>query len=189
VTRRPSRSLAALALSLPLALGLAACGSGGSDTSAPSASASALTPVDTLINSGLRSLQAGDTDVASASFKAALEIDPKNVFANYNLGYIAQMAGQSKQALSYYDAALATDKTFAAALYNKAYLTETTDLDAAIALYRRALDTAPNNADTHMRLGFALLHQGKKSEGEKELAAGIKLDPTMKNVTAPTYDN
>jgi Tfp pilus assembly protein PilF len=188
VTRRTARALAALGLSVPLLLGVAACGA-ADHKSGPSASASPTSAADTLISAGLRSLQSGDNEVAKASFKAALDLDATNVYANYNLGYIAQMDGQDKKALEYYDTALKTDPDFASALYNRAYLTETSDLDEAIALYRRAISAAPNDAAAHMRLGFALLHQGKQSEGEKELGAGIKLDPSMKNVTAPEYDD
>lgn len=39
-----------------------------------------------------------------------------------------------------------------------------------------------------MRLGFALVHLGRTEEGEKHLAKGLELDPSMKDVAAPDYD-
>lgn len=178
------RPLAA-SVAVILSLLLAGC-SGSEEPAAEPASSSGA--VDTLVSQGISQLDGGDTAAARTTFQNVLGLDPANPYAHYNLGYIAQLAGDATTAMSEYDAALATDPAFGSALYNKAILTEPTDLDAAVGLYRQAVAVQPDLAAAHMRLGFALLHLGQKSEGEKELGEGIQLDPSMKDVEPPTYE-
>jgi Tfp pilus assembly protein PilF len=182
-----SHRLAAAVLTCAVALGAAACSDDGSG-SGPSSSASGQKQADQLVRSGIEQLDDGQTEAAQATFEKVLGIDSDNAYAHYNLGLIAQQAGDTDEALKQYDAALAAQPTFASALYNKAILTESTDLSAAVSLYRQAIVAEPGNAPAHMRLGFALLHLGQQTEGEKQLAAGIQLDPSMANVQAPSYD-
>jgi len=122
------------------------------------------------------------------TFENVIGIDPDNVYGHYNLGVIAQDSGQEKAALKEYDAALAADDDFAPALYNKGILTESSDLEAAVDLYQKAVEADPKMAAAFMRLGFALLHLGRTDEGEEALGKGLALDPSMKNVEAPAYD-
>lgn len=184
--------LAALALTATL---LAGCSSDDSpdasvDASAdPSTSVSASTSAaDTLVQQGLDQLAAGDTAAAQGTFQNVVAIDPENVYGHFNLGVIAQQAGDDRAAMASYDAALAIDDAFAPALFNKGILTETSDLRAAVDLYRRAVAADPEMAGAFMRLGFALVHLGEDEEGAEFLAQGIELDPSMTEVEAPSYD-
>jgi tetratricopeptide (TPR) repeat protein len=54
-------------------------------------------------------LKANDPGAAAAEFKAVLAIDPKNAEANANLGVIAFLHGEYKNAAQYLRSALATD--------------------------------------------------------------------------------
>jgi len=175
--------LAVTALAAALLLGSAACSDGPDDAG----SATTSTRVDQLVQRGLGELQAGSTDAAGATFRRVLDADPDNAYAHYNLGLIAQRAGDAAAAMTQYDAALAADPGFGPALYNKGILTEPTDLSGAVGLYRKAVAADPDLAAAHMRLGFALLHLGSTADGEKELAAGVRLDPSMADVQAPSY--
>lgn len=157
----------------------------GSPTATPSASLSA---ADTLVQTALKQLDKGDDAKARATFENVLELDPDNVYAHYNLGLLAQDAGKDALAIKQYDAALKTDPKFTSALYNKGIVLETSDLEAAVEAYRRALKIEPDLAAAHMRLGFALLHLGKTDEAEDHLSTGLKLDPSMADVKAPAYD-
>jgi Tfp pilus assembly protein PilF len=141
-----------------------------------------------LVKKGLAELAAGNAAAAEVTFENVLAIDPGNAYAHYNLGVIAQQDGRDEAAMKSYDAALVDDDAFAPALYNKAILTESSDLDAAVELYRRAVDADPEMAAAHMRLGFALVHLGKVKEGEEHLGTGVSLDPSMAEVEAPSYD-
>ena len=116
-----------------------------------------------------------------------LALDPANLYAHYNLGLIAQRRGEEAAALRAYDQALEADPDFGPALYNKGILTEGSDLDAAVELYRRAVEADPNFAPAFMRLGFALIHLGRRDEGATYLEKGVGLDPSMANVQAPSY--
>ena len=156
-----------------------------STTASPTASAA--DAVATLVQTGLDQLEGGNRQSARRTFESVLTLDPVNVYAHYNLGLIAQRAGQDDRAVTQYDAALESDPGFAPALFNRGILTESADLDAAIELYRRAVAADPEFAAAFMRLGFALVHEGRSDEGESYLAQGIALDPSMTNVAAPTY--
>jgi Tfp pilus assembly protein PilF len=178
---------ASVALLTLVTVGLTACSD--DTTSAKRSTGASAKEAATLVQRGLEELAAGDDDAASETFGKALDLDPRNAYAHYNLGYLAQQAGDDEAARRQYDDALADLPTLASALYNKAMLLEGEDLEESVALYRRALEAAPDNAAAHMRLGFALVHLGQTKAGGDELAEGIRLDPSMRSVAAPTYDD
>lgn len=144
--------------------------------------------ISQLVENGAMQLASGDVDEAQQTFTGVVEVDPDNVLAHYNLGLIAQRNGDVESAIEEYDAALEADDTYGPALYNKAILLEKSDLEESVALYERALESQPDFAPTHMRLGFALVHLGRTKEGERHLERGLALDPSMKDVAAPDYD-
>ena len=116
-----------------------------------------------------------------------LAIDPENLYALYNLAVISDGVGDDDVALDYYDRALAAQPDYVPALYNKAIILETGDLDQSIALYRQVIEIDDQMAAAFMRLGFALAHQGKPDEAAKFLQEGIALDPAMTEIQAPSY--
>jgi Tfp pilus assembly protein PilF len=158
------------------------------ESSGESSEASPDSAVDTLVQSGLDQLAAGDSEAARTTFENVLAIDPGNLYANYNLAVIADGADQDDEALGYYDQALATQPDYAPALYNKAIILETRDLDQSIELYRQIIEIDDQMASAFMRLGFALIHQGQPDEGTEFLEQGIRLDPAMKEIQAPSYE-
>lgn len=165
---------------------LAGC-SGDDEKQAPSSDAERAA-VAALIDQGVSALSAGNPDAATTAFEQALELDEDQAVAQYNLGLIAQQDGNDSAAAARYDAALKIDGAYGPALYNRAILWETEDLDKAIALYRKAIEAQPDHAPAYMRLGFALVHQGKNDEAAPFLEKGVALDPSMKNVDAPRYE-
>jgi Tfp pilus assembly protein PilF len=193
VPQPPARRLLSVVVALALTGALSAgCRDAGSDgpTSGSTVTlpfAASAAPGDALLQAGLDQLKAGDDEAAEVTFHNVLTLDPNNVYAHYNLGLIAQNRNETQQAIKSYDAALAIDDTYAPALYNRAILTEPTDLDAAIELYRKAVDADPKFAAAFMRLGFALVHLGKNDVGSTYLQKGVALDPSMVDVEAPTY--
>ena len=142
----------------------------------------------TLLQTGLDQMAAGDETSAKTTFENVLSLDPENLYALYNLGVIAQNAGETDEAMDYYDQALVIQTDYTPALYNKAILLEKTDLDQSIQLYRQVIGIDDTMAAAYMRLGFALVHQGKEDEGAEFLEQGIKLDPAMTEIQAPSYD-
>jgi Tfp pilus assembly protein PilF len=188
VPKTPRLVAAFAALLLTATLGTACSSDGDSKKDADAQASSGTSAAATLVQQGLDQLAAGDTATAKTTFENVLAVDPDNVYGHYNLGVIAQQAGDDEAAMTSYDAALAVDDAFAPALYNRALLTEASDLDAAVELYKRAVAADPTMAAAFMRLGFALVHLGEQDEGATYLAQGIKLDPSMKDVEAPSYD-
>ncbi len=157
---------------------------GPSQTAASSGSPAA---ADTLVQTALQHLDEGSAAKARATFKNALELDPDNVYAHYNLGLLAQDVGRDALAIKEYDAALEADPEFTSALYNKGIVLESGDLEAAVDVYQRVLAIDPDLAAAHMRLGFVLLHLGETDKAEEHLSTGVELDPAMAKVQAPSY--
>lgn len=181
----PRPNLAALVLLAFLVV--AGCSGGTSDDEPADGASTSLSAADTLVETALQQLKDSDEAKAQATFENVLELDADNVYAHYNLGLLAQDAGNRALATKHYDAALKTDPKFTSALYNKGILLENGDLEEAVELYRRTIAIDPDLAAAHMRLGFALLHLGKIDEAEKHLSTGVKLDPAMADVKAPSY--
>lgn len=191
---RGTLSSASLLSVAALAVVLLVGGCSGDDPATPDSSgdnessSAAAGAADTLVAKGLQQLAAGKDGAAKATFENVLTIDPENLFGWYNLGLIAQRAGDGETAIENYDKALVIQSDYVPALYNKAIQVETRDLDEAIQLYRQVISIDDQVAAAYMRLGFALVHQGKTDEGQDFLAQGIVLDPAMAKIDAPSYD-
>ena len=180
----PSRSARSFLRAAPavllLALPLGAC-SQSADEDAEAASAA-------LVEQGIAQLTNGEAEKSTETFERALRLDDRQHLAHYNLGVLDQQAERGKDARTHYEEALEVEPGHGPSLYNLAILTESDDLDEAVRLYRDAIEAQPGNAAAHMRLGFALNHLGRTTEAEAMLAQGMKLDPSMAEVEAPSYD-
>ena len=108
-----------------------------------------------------------------------LAIDPGNTLANYNLGVLAQQAGDDATALSYYDAALETDPNFTSAMYNKAIILEPTDPDAAIALYEQIVSINDQAATAYYRLSLLLEAKGDTAGAQEARDKALAIDPSL----------
>jgi tetratricopeptide (TPR) repeat protein len=162
-----------LACLLGLAAAATACGGPSSANSGSETAADAL-------NRGLQAHAAGKLDDAVAAYFATLSKDPKNQFAYYNLGEIAQRQGRLVAAESYYRLALDIDPKMLSALFNLAIVrTNAGATNDAIALYRQAIAVDPNYAAAHFNLGLLLRQIGQTAEAQTELATAQRLDKTL----------
>lgn len=180
----------AVPLLVPLLLGASCSADDKPDASgSPSVATSqqADSAVNKLIATGLKQIKDEDYRAAKGTFQAVLDLDPANVYGWYNLGYVAQLQGDEATAIARYTEALTHDKDFSPAIYNLAILTESSDLEAAVALYRHEIAVAPDDAAAYMRLGYALQHLGRDDEGAQMLQKGIELDPSLADAPPPTY--
>jgi tetratricopeptide (TPR) repeat protein len=158
-----------------LALALAACGGGAKSNAEVAADA---------LNRGLQAHAAGKVDEATVAYFETLAKDPKNKFAFYNLGVIAQGQTRAVAAESYYRLALEQDPNMTSALFNLAILRGNVGANQeAVDLYRRLIAIEPNNAPAHFNLGLVLRALGQTAEAQQELAKAQQLDPKL---VAPT---
>ena len=106
------------------------------------------------------------------------KLDPANKFAHYNLGLIAQTAGDDAKAESDYRLAIAVDPNYAPALYNLAILRDKAGAkDEAIDLYTRATKADPKFATAFLNLGLLLFETGKTAEAERGADHGDPAQP------------
>jgi tetratricopeptide (TPR) repeat protein len=165
----PSRRVTITVFAGVLAAGTVACGHGASQVDS-----------DVAVRRGLAALAAGNTGAAVGEFVTALEADPTDTFALYNLGYIARSNGERASAEAYYRAALDANPRFQAALFNLALLRERAGgTQEAIELYRQVISLDPDDAEAHLSLGLLLLRGGRAREAEVEIQIAIRSKPSL----------
>ena len=156
-----------------LAALVAACGGPGSSGSGNETAADAL-------NRGLAAHAAGKLDEAVAAYFTTLSKDPKNQFAYYNLGEIAQRGNRLVAAEAFYRLALEQDPKMESALFNLAIVRTNVGFAAdAVALYKQVITVSPNNAAAHFNLGLLYRQLGQTAEAQTEFATAQRLDPKL----------
>ena len=139
---------------------------------------------DDPLNRALQAHTAGKLDEASAAYFETLAKDPKNKFAFYNLGVIAQGQNRAAAAEAYYRLAIEQDARMGSAIFNLAILRALAGANQEAAdLYRRVIAIDPNYAAAHFNLGLVLRLLGQTAEAQQALATAQRLDPKL---VAPT---
>ncbi|MFG2985723.1 tetratricopeptide repeat protein [Streptomyces sp. NPDC048258] len=164
-----------------------------SQPDADSESASAprtLSKAHVLVQTGILQGKYQDLHGAETSFKRALELDPGNKLAWYNLGVIAQQDGRPSDARDAYDKALKIDPKYTSALYNEAVLLKSSEPDRAIKLLRRAIAVNPKASTAHLQLGQALAKKGRDDEARDAFRRAVAVDPALhSHVPEPFKDS
>jgi len=138
------------------------------------------TTADDALSRGLQAHAAGKLDEATTAYFETLAKDPKNKFAFYNLGVIAQGQSRAAAAESYYRLALEQDARMTSALFNLAILRGIAGANQESAdLYRSVIAIEPNNAPAHFNLGLVLRLLGQTTEAQQELATAQRLDAKL----------
>ena len=120
----------------------------------------------------------GKLDEAVASYRKAIEIDPKYVFPHNNLGIALYEQKKLDEAIAAYRTAIEIDPNYAAAHCNLGVaLVAQKKLDDAITAFRKAIEINPKYAAAHSNLGNALYAQGKLDEAIAAYHTAIDLDP------------
>jgi tetratricopeptide (TPR) repeat protein len=136
--------------------------------------------VDDALSKALQAHTAGKLDEATVAYFETLAKDPKNKFAFYNLGVIAQGQNRAAAAESYYRLAIDQDARMGSALFNLAILRALAGANQEAAdLYRRVIAIDPNYAAAHFNLGLVLRLLGQNSEAEQALAKAQQLDAKL----------
>ena len=108
-----------------------------------------------LINAGIAQANAKQYQQAETTFRNVLVLSPKNKFAWYNLGLLAQVQNKAAAALADYSRAISIDPKYTPAMYNKAILLERTNLRSALALYQQITSINPKAATAYLREGLS----------------------------------
>lgn len=140
------------------------------------------------LSRGLKAQNAGNLDEASQAYFEVLSHDPKNKFAFFNLGVVAQSQKKPSQiAEGYYRSALDIDPKFASALFNLAIIrTEAGDKAGAIDLYRRDLQVNANDAAVYFNLALLLRDTGQTAEANQMFQRAQQLDPKFVPPASPS---
>jgi tetratricopeptide (TPR) repeat protein len=136
--------------------------------------------VDDALNKALQAHTAGKLDDATTAYFETLMKDPKNKFAFYNLGVIAQAQNRAAAAEAYYRLAIEQDPRMGSALFNLAILRAIAGANQESAdLYRRVIAIDSNYAAAHFNLGLVLRLLGQNAEAQLELMKAQQLDAKL----------
>lgn len=169
----PTRALA-LALALTVAVVFGGCAKG--EAPYPAAARE--------LTLGVAAESAGDLPAAREHYRRALEHDPRSKLAFYDLGLLDQRAGRMKAAETNYRRALRSDPYYFLALFNLAIVLTPSDPAGAEAMYRRAIEVAPDNANAHLNLGLLLRARGGTAEADGEVAKAKALEQSTTTTSA-----
>jgi Flp pilus assembly protein TadD len=169
-----------------LALGAGGCSSDNKAAQSPGSNASALSAADQLLQDGLDAQGKGQLDVAQQKYLAAVQMEPANKIAHYDLGVVYQQLNDVAGARSEYQKAVTIDANYSPALFNLAVLETTPNPQRAEQLYRQLLTINPNDANVHFNLGLLLDQVGRGVEGEAELQKAFSIDPGLKSRVPPS---
>jgi tetratricopeptide (TPR) repeat protein len=158
-----------LAVITLLALATACGGGSGGSTAAPAVTLSA----------GLKLQAAGNFGQAAQLYQQVIAAQPKNAFAQYDLGVVDQATSNSVGALAAYGAALTINPKYVPALYNEATIYTTSDPVLAISLYREIVVLQPIASTAYLNLGFLEIKNGEAKQGVHDLAVAIQQDSTL----------
>ena len=182
------RPVGAVLIAVALALGSAACSSGKKDATSSSSSASG-SPIDQILEDGLKAQGQGQLDVARQKYLEVTQKDPTNKIAFYDLGVVYQQLNSLGEARAAYEKAIAIDAKYSPALFNLAVLETPVNMARAEELYRKLLEINGNDANVHFNLGLLLKLEGKGEDGDREIQAAVAIDPSLASRIPATPDS
>jgi tetratricopeptide (TPR) repeat protein len=138
-----------------------------------------------LFKTGLTQMAKKNWSAATTSFQNVLAISPGNLYANYDLGVVAQATGHYSEAISYYSKTLAANAAYQPALYNEAILLESSHPQQAIAMYQKVVKIDPKAATAYLRLAVVQAEQGDSADAKANDAKAISIDPALSKYKLP----
>jgi tetratricopeptide (TPR) repeat protein len=141
--------------------------------------------VASLIQAGITQSGQDNWSGAAATFQRVLAIEPGNVYANYDLGVIAQSAGNSAKAVGYYNKALAGNTAYTPALYNEAILIERSQPQQAIAMYQKIVSIDGKASTAYLRMAFLQAERGDLADARTNDAKAVSIDPVLARYSLP----
>jgi tetratricopeptide (TPR) repeat protein len=120
---------------------------------------------------------------AMAQWRKALELDPEDARANYNLGLNLAGDGRLDEAIPYFQKAVEGDPKFAEA-YNDlgVALMQSGKVEEAIRHFQKAAELVPDYGNAYNNLGAALLRGGRIDEAILQFQKAVELTPDLPGV-------
>jgi tetratricopeptide (TPR) repeat protein len=118
---------------------------------------------------------------ARVSYETALQLNPNQVAAWFNLGNVCFRQGDYAEASRCYREAIQRDARHAAARNNLGNaLFKQTRYEQAVEAYQDALAIDERRASTHKNLGDTLQHLGRPCEAQMHLERSVELDAGLR---------
>jgi Tfp pilus assembly protein PilF len=145
--------------------------------------------VAAMLQAGIQQARQKNWAGATTSFRVVLSIDPKNVYALYDLGVIAETINNGAHAIAYYDQALSVNGKYTPAMYNKAILMETSSPRQAISLYNQIIAISPRASTAYLRMAFVEAELGDQAKARVADAKAVGIDPGLGKYRLPVKKN
>ncbi|HLZ20397.1 MAG TPA: tetratricopeptide repeat protein, partial [Smithellaceae bacterium] len=112
-------------------------------------------------------------------YQTALELDPKNWNAHYNMGNIYKEKGNMDKAFEHFREVTKLKPDYADAQNNVGLILELyyKNNREAITHYRQAVAAKPDDPGFHFNLGMALMNEGNLPEAALHFQQAIELKP------------
>ncbi len=118
------------------------------------------------------------TEAALAEWKKAVELNPEEGKAQFNLALALDNQGLLDEAIIHYQKATELEPDNTAAFTNLAIaLARTGKLDEAIESFSKCVAIEPGSAKAHANLGIALIEKGRDEEGMQQCLKALEIDP------------
>jgi tetratricopeptide (TPR) repeat protein len=129
-----------------------------------------------LIAAALAHHQAGRLAEAETSYKAALKMAPESGGVLHNLGVLAAETGRHREAIGYFDRAIAGEPDYASAYFNKANALRALGHNpAALENYRHVVSLDPGHYEAHRALGYLWQADGRRDRSLDHFARTFEL--------------
>ena len=128
-------------------------------------------------NLGNALLDLGNLAEAEASYRRALAIAPDRAEVHSNLAKLLFDVGRTEESIASARRALELAPGLGAAHENLANALLNVNIEEAVRHYRAALESSPDDAELHNRLGIALRLLGRTDEGEASIRRALELSP------------
>jgi Tfp pilus assembly protein PilF len=134
-----------------------------------------------MIGAGSAAFRQGDMNAATQLFQQALQRDPTNATAHYDLGAVFQAQNLNSQALGEYAKALSYQPNFVSVIFNQATIYAVHNPPLAIYLYNRVISLQPRAPTAYLNLGLLEDAQGSKARAGADLRAALALEPSLRS--------
>ena len=116
--------------------------------------------------------------ITKSYYNSALEIEPQNAQALYNLAYFEQESGEYDKAHAHYDELLTIDSTNVFAWYNKGYidLLYANEFERAVTHFSEALKFEPRYFQAYYNRGLAYEQLKEYEEARLDFQAALTLE-------------